>query len=57
MCTIYFENIQCGLVNIYHYLLTGRKKKKKEAKYKNLQKENWIFSSSELHTCVGGVFW
>lgn len=27
MCIIYFKNIQCGLVNVCHYLLTGRKKR------------------------------
>lgn len=40
MCIIYFENIQCGLVNVYHYLLTGRKKKKIKQSTKTFQRES-----------------
>lgn len=56
MCIVYFENIQCGLVNVYHYLPTGRKKKKKEAKYKNLPKRTEFSPFPICAPVSGGSF-
>lgn len=57
MCTVYFENIQCGLVNVYHYLLTGRKKKKKSSEVHKLPKKRIEFSPLPSSTPVlGGSF-
>lgn len=55
MCIIHCENIQCVLVNVYHYSPAGRKKKN-EAKYKNLPKR---IDFSPFPICVpvlGGSF-
>lgn len=54
MCIIYFENIQCGLVNVYHYLLAGRKKKEKWSKVQKPSKESNFLLFQFAYLCWEG---